>query len=81
MLVFSYVAPWLVAAALVMSAARGGDLSTAISTPAVVKILAQATRVFTLPLGAALWIAIYHDLKLRREGADLAVRAADMSGA
>jgi hypothetical protein len=33
------------------------------------------------PLGAAIWIAMYHDLKLRREGGDLASRAGALSGA
>ncbi len=37
--------------------------------------IAQLTRIVTLPLLTAIWRAISHDLKLRREGADLAARA------
>ena len=37
-------------------------------------------RLLTMPLLTAVWLAIYHDLKLRREGADLAERTEALSG-
>lgn len=37
-------------------------------------------RLLTMPLLTAAWLAIYHDLKLRREGADLAERTEALSG-
>lgn len=37
-------------------------------------------RVLTLPLLTAVWLAIYHDLILRREGGDLAARTEALGG-
>ena len=37
-------------------------------------------RLLTMPLLTAIWLAIYYDLKLRREGADLAERTEALSG-
>jgi len=38
-------------------------------------------RILTMPLLTAVWLAIYHDLILRREGGDLAARAEALGGA
>lgn len=40
----------------------------------------QVARLLTMPLLTAVWFAIYQDLKLRREGGDLAARAEALSG-
>lgn len=42
--------------------------------------VAAVARLLTMPLLTAVWLAIYHDLKLRREGADLAERSEALSG-
>lgn len=39
----------------------------------------QVARLLTMPLLTAVWLAIYHDLKLRREGGDLAARTEALS--
>jgi hypothetical protein len=49
-----------------------GDLIRRIRTAAMV---AQIANLITMPLLTAVWLAIYRDLKLRREGGDLAARA------
>ena len=46
----------------------------------VVSAIAATASVVTLPLVTAMWLSIYQDLKLRREGADLAARAEALSG-
>jgi hypothetical protein len=38
------------------------------------QIVAVALRVFTAPMLTAVLVAIYHDLRLRRDGGDLAAR-------
>jgi hypothetical protein len=40
----------------------------------------QLARLLTLPLLTAVWLAMYQDVKLRREGGDLAARAEALSG-
>lgn len=40
----------------------------------------QVARLLSMPLLTAVWFAIYQDLKLRREGGDLAARAEALSG-
>jgi hypothetical protein len=42
--------------------------------------VAQVMRLLTMPLLTAVWLAIYQDLLLRREGGDLAARAEALSG-
>jgi hypothetical protein len=42
--------------------------------------VSQVARLLTMPLLTAVWFAIYQDLKLRREGGDLAARAEALSG-
>ncbi len=42
--------------------------------------IATIARVVTMPLLTAVWLAIYHDLRLRFEGADLAARAQALGG-
>lgn len=46
----------------------------------VVSAIAASAGIVTLPLLTAVWLSIYHDLKLRREGGDLAARAEALSG-
>jgi hypothetical protein len=42
--------------------------------------VSQVVRLLTMPLLTAVWLAIYHDLTLRREGGDLAARAEALGG-
>jgi hypothetical protein len=42
--------------------------------------VSQVVRLLTMPLLTAAWLAIYHDLTLRREGGDLAARAEALGG-
>lgn len=57
----------------------GGALG-AVSHLRVIAAVAALARVLSMPLLTAAWLAIYHDLKLRREGADLAARAEALGG-
>lgn len=80
--VLGYAVPWLVGLALgVFGAGTAGLLPSALFALHLIQVFAQATRVITLPLTTSLSLAIYHDLKLRREGADLAARTEALSGA
>jgi hypothetical protein len=40
----------------------------------------QIAQLLTLPLLTAVWLALYQDVKLRREGGDLVARAEALSG-
>jgi hypothetical protein len=42
--------------------------------------VSEVVRLLTMPLLTAAWLAIYHDLTLRREGGDLAARAEALGG-
>jgi hypothetical protein len=46
----------------------------------VVGATAQLARLVTVPLLTAAWLAIYQDVRLRREGGDLAARTEALSG-
>lgn len=46
----------------------------------LIAAIGALARLVTLPLLTAAWLAIYHDLLLRREGGDLAARAEALSG-
>lgn len=46
----------------------------------LVGAVSQVVRLLTMPLLTAVWLAIYHDLIVRREGGDLAARAEALSG-
>lgn len=80
--VLGYAVPWLIGLAFgVFGTGTGGLLPGALFALQLTQLFAQATRVITLPLTTSLSLAIYHDLKLRREGADLAARTEALSGA
>lgn len=49
------------------------------STLRFIQFLSQTTWVVTLPLATSISLTIYHDLKLRHEGADLAAREGTLS--
>lgn len=57
----------------------GGALAV-LSHLRLIAIIGAFARVLTMPLLTAVWVAIYHDLKLRHEGADLAARAEAFGG-
>ena len=57
-----------------------GNVADLVSRIRTAAIVAQLARLVTMPLLTAVWLAIYDDLKLRREGGDLAARA-EMIGA
>lgn len=44
-------------------------------------VFSLASRAIYYPLGAAIWLAMYHDFKLRREGGDLATRVGALDSA
>lgn len=46
----------------------------------IVSAIATAGNIVIVPLFTAMWLSIYHDLKLRRGGADLAARAEALGG-
>jgi hypothetical protein len=52
-----------------------GDVADFIRRVRAAAMIVQLARIVTMPLITAVWLAIYHDLKLRREGGDLAARA------
>lgn len=79
--VLGYLVPWLVGLAFGVFRAHAAGLPGALRTLRLIQVFAQATRMVTLPLTTALSLAIYHDLKLRREGADLAARTEALGGA
>jgi len=47
---------------------------------ALVYLFSLAASSIYYPLGAAIWLAMYHDFKLRREGGDLETRVGALSG-
>ena len=46
----------------------------------LISAIGQVARLLTMPLLTAVWLAIYQDLILRREGGDLVARAEALSG-
>lgn len=52
-----------------------GDVADFIRRVRTAAMVVQLARIVTMPLLTAVWLAIYHDLRLRREGGDLAARA------
>ncbi len=47
---------------------------------AIIYLASLGSNAIYYPLGAAIWLAMYHDFKLRREGGDLEQRAGALSG-
>ena len=47
----------------------------------VVPLLVMVTYTVIYPLGAAIWVAMYNDFKLRRDGGDLAARVGALNSA
>ena len=47
---------------------------------AVLQLFSLGSGAIAYPLDAAIWLAMYHDFKLRLEGGDLAARAGALSG-
>ena len=62
-----------------MFAVTGGT-ATLLHHPRLVVVISSLSRLITLPLLTAVWVAIYHDLMLRHEGSDLAARAEALAG-
>lgn len=52
-----------------------------VSRTLLVYLVSLGSNAIYYPLGAAIWIAMYHDFKLRREGGDLESRVGALSGA
>ncbi len=48
---------------------------------AVLQLFTLGSHAIAYPLDAAIWLAMYHDFKLRREGGDLAARAGALGSA
>ena len=62
-----------------MFAVTGGT-ATLLHHLRLVVVISSLSRLITLPLLTAVWVAIYHDLMLRHEGSDLAARAEALAG-
>ena len=60
----------------VLAGVQRHDLAMAQIT---IQIVSTAANVFVLPMIPAVLLSIYHDLKLRREGGDLAARVGALS--
>ncbi len=74
-------------AATVLGGLFGLQAISALADPAqfihrmrIVSAVAALGNVLILPLFTAMWLSIYQDLKLRREGGDLTARAEALSG-
>lgn len=59
---------------------RGTSPDLVIRRMQLIGATGQIVRLLTMPLLTAVWLAIYQDLKLRREGGDLAARTEALSG-
>jgi hypothetical protein len=73
------VTPLLFGLVLGVFNAHTTGLPVGLSTLRFVQVLSQTTWVVTLPLATSISLTIYHDLKLRHEGADLAAREGTLS--
>jgi membrane-anchored glycerophosphoryl diester phosphodiesterase (GDPDase) len=60
--------------------AASGGAATLLHHLRLVVMISSLSRLVTLPLLSAVWIAIYRDLMLRHEGSDLAARAEALGG-
>lgn len=59
---------------------HGGTPDRLVRRVELIGAASQIGRLLTMPLLTAVWFAIYQDLRLRREGGDLAARAEALSG-
>ncbi|MGH8228768.1 MAG: hypothetical protein ACREU3_12860 [Steroidobacteraceae bacterium] len=75
LIVLSLVFPFIGGLLAALSHASGAGRAV------VVSVFSLASRAIYYPLGAAIWLAMYHDFKLRREGGDLASRVGALSSA
>ncbi len=79
------VAVFIVIVLSVIFAFVGGILaalthSSIIDSSPVLQLFTVGSGAIAYPLDAAIWLAMYHDFKLRREGGDLAARAGALGG-
>ena len=78
-LVFSFVLSTVAGLIAGLSTAFGhGGLSGRLHA---LQLISAATNIITLPMAPALWLAMYNDFKLRREGGDLAARVGALPSA
>ncbi len=54
--------------------------SSIMESTSVLQLFTVGSGAVAYPLDAAIWLAMYHDFRLRREGGDLAARAQALSG-
>jgi len=59
---------------------RGTSPDLLVRRVQIIGAAGEVARLLTMPLLTAVWLAIYQDLKLRREGGDLAARTEALSG-
>ncbi len=70
----------LIAGLLGGAFAATGGAATLLHHLRLVVVISSLSRLITLPLLTAVWVAIYHDLALRHGGSDLAARAEALGG-
>ncbi len=70
----------LVAGLLAGGLAVGGGSTMLLHHLRLLALISSLSRLITLPLLTAVWIAVYRDLTLRSEGADLAARTEALGG-
>ncbi len=63
-----------------VSAMHGATVDVMLRRTQLIGAAGQISQLLTLPLLTAMWLAIYGDVRLRREGGDLATRAEALTG-
>jgi hypothetical protein len=63
-----------------VSAIHGATMDVMLRRMQLIGAAGQISQLLTLPLLTAMWLAIYQDVRLRREGGDLAARVEALTG-
>jgi hypothetical protein len=79
--IFELAVGAVIAAAVGLLGFHGTSPDLLIRRLQLIGAIGGLARILTMPLLTAVWLAIYHDLILRREGGDLAARAEALGGA
>jgi hypothetical protein len=79
--IFELAVGTVIAAAVGLMGIHGTSPDLLIRRLQLIGAVGGLARILTMPLLTAVWLAIYHDLILRREGGDLAARAEALGGA
>ena len=63
-----------------VGAIHGATMDVMLRRMQLIGAVGQISQLLTLPLLTAVWLAVYQDVRLRREGGDLAARTEALSG-